>query len=61
MGNLRQDIVYVFEVSVGLTGKRSVPVNSKTKFGWYFSLCSSKITLYKKHVVSACGESSIWI
>lgn len=33
VGSLQQDIVYVFEVSVGLTGKHSDPVNSKTKFG----------------------------
>jgi len=33
VGNLQQDIVYVFEVSVGLTGKHSDPVNSKTLFG----------------------------
>jgi len=45
VGNLQQDIVYVFEVSVGLTGKRSDPVNSKTKFGVYFSLCGSEITI----------------
>ena len=43
VGNLQQDIVYVFEVSVGLTGKHSDPVNSKTKFGLYFSLRGAKL------------------
>ncbi len=33
VGHLLQDVVYVFEVSAGLTGRHSDAVNSKTKFG----------------------------
>ena len=33
VGHLQQDIVYVFEVSVGLSGRHSDPVNSKPKSG----------------------------
>ncbi|XP_078381129.1 uncharacterized protein LOC144663915 isoform X2 [Oculina patagonica] len=32
VGHLLQDVVYVFEVSAGLTGRHSDAVNSKTKF-----------------------------
>ena len=33
VGNLQQNVVYVFEVSLGLTGRHSYPVYSKSKSG----------------------------
>lgn len=33
VGNLQQSVVYVFEVSLGLSGEHSETVNSRTKSG----------------------------
>ena len=33
VGNLKADVVYVFEVSLGLTGPHSDPAHSLTKIG----------------------------
>ena len=33
VGNLQQNVVYMFEVSLGLSGHHSIPVNSRPKSG----------------------------